>query len=144
MIKAIFKTGGDGVCIGYSRDPQAGEYALETTPQEWVYQKDYGLYKDEGGTFTPMSGAEVSVVLAARQAAIDDAAAEDQALDDEYTGTGFATITVPQADAYVQSGLPADVTNVATAKQAIIHLRDICNKQNRMLIWMREEVKKRL
>jgi len=90
------------------------------------------------------SQIEIDAIVQAKQDVVDEAAAEQASTETEYQTSGFATITVAQADAYVDSQLPADVTNLATAKQAIIGLRDICNKQNRMLIWMREEVKKRL
>ena len=107
-------------------------------------EDDEDLYKIYNEELVARDASEIAQILSDRQDAIDDAAAEDQALDDEYIGTGFATITVAQSDVYVNSELPADVTDLPTAKQAIIGLRDICMKQNRMLIWMREEIKKRL
>ena len=121
-----------------------GPMEVEHERSALVHGEDEDLYKMHNGGLVSRDASEIAQILADRQAAADAAEQAKQDLEDEYTGTGFATITVAQADAYVDSELPANVTDVTTARQAILGLRDICNKQNRMLIWMREEIKKRL
>jgi hypothetical protein len=103
-----------------------------------------GTPGDSNPSIVRKDQAEIDAIIAAQEAQQAAASQAAASLDTEYQNTGFATIDVAGADAYVDSELPANVTDLATAREAIIGLRDICNKQNRMLIWMREEIKKRL
>lgn len=144
MIKAIFETGGDGICVDLRRESQSGEYAIETTPSQWTKGFISRFYRDNAGTFEPLSDAEILAILQAEQDAADAIIDAEQDVEGAYQASGFANLTVAQADAWVVDQLPSNVTDVTTARQAILGLKNICDMQNRVIIWMKDEIKKRI
>jgi hypothetical protein len=103
MPKALFKIDGDGICIGHGREPQAGEYALETSARQWLFGWNPRFYRDNGGTFEARSQTAINAVIAEQEQFGADLVARIEAIEQAQESEGLKEITLEDAQAYMES-----------------------------------------
>jgi hypothetical protein len=107
-MNAIFKTGGDGVCVALRESPDTDEYALTINRRQLVFGLTPAYYRDNGGVFEPRSEADRAAYDAAFAAGVQAKRDRQEAIATARTDAGVRELTVEQAEAWLEEKINPD------------------------------------